>query len=125
MVLDNIAQGAGALVVPGAAADAAVLGRGDLDAVDSRGVQIGSNSALAKAVRSGSNRFLAQVVVDPEHLGLVEHAQHLPIQRPGRNEVVPERLFDHDPRMRVLQAVQSRCLELAGDRRENRGAVER
>ena len=119
MVLDEVSQGTRTLVVPGAAADATVLGRGDLDAVDKVAVPDRLEQRVGKAqCDQVLNRLLAEVVVDPEHLGLVEHAQHLPIQRAGRLEVVPERLFDHDPRMRVLQAVQSRCLELAGDRGE-------
>src|SRR5438067_11708635 len=93
MVLDEIAQGARALVVPGAAADAAVLGGGDLDAVDEVAVPDRLEQRVSEAQSDQVlNRLLAEIVVDPEYLGLVEHAQHLPVQRAGRNEVVAERL---------------------------------
>jgi glucose-6-phosphate dehydrogenase assembly protein OpcA len=76
----QVAQGAGALVVPGPAADAAVLGGGDLDAVDEVAVPDRLEQRVGKAhCDQVLNRLLSEVVVDPEYLGLVEHAQHLPV----------------------------------------------
>ncbi|MCY1242489.1 hypothetical protein D9M72_554520 [compost metagenome] len=40
------------------------------------------------------DRFLAQVVVDPEHSIRREHRLHDVIKLPGGLEVVPERLLD-------------------------------
>ena len=48
------------------------------------------------------DRLLAQVVIDPEHLRLVEHLEHLRVELARRRQVVAERLLDHDPRLGVL-----------------------
>ena len=78
MVLDQVAQRAGALVVAGAAADPDVLGRGDLHVVDEVPVPDGLEQRVGEPERHQVlDGLLAQVVVDPEHLGLVEHVEHL------------------------------------------------
>jgi hypothetical protein len=41
---------------------------------------------------------LAQEVVDPEDLGLVEHGVQALVERARRGQVVPERLLDDQPR---------------------------
>ena len=67
----------GAVVVAGAAADADVLGGGDLDVVDVVAVPQRLEHAVREAEREHVlDRLLAQVVVDAEHLALVEHCEH-------------------------------------------------
>ncbi len=73
-----------AVVVARAPADAHVLGRRDLDVVD----EVAVPDRLEHAVREPErqhvlDRLLPQVVVDPVDLRLVEHRQHLAVQRPA------------------------------------------
>ena len=68
VVLDDVAGGADAVVVAGAAADADVLGHGDLHVVDVVGVPDRLEHLVGEAQRQDVlDRLLAQVVVDPEH----------------------------------------------------------
>ena len=81
MVLDQVAQRAGVVVVPGAAADPDVLGGGDLDVVDVVAVPDRLEQRVGEPQRHQVlDGLLAQVVVDPEHLRLVEDLQHLGVQ---------------------------------------------
>ena len=78
VVLDQVAQRARLVVVAGAAADADVLGGGDLDVVDVVAVP----DRLEHRVREPEGQqvldgLLAQVVVDAEDLALVETASTL------------------------------------------------
>ena len=75
VVLDQVAQRAGLVVVAGAGADADVLGGGDLHVVDVVAVPQRLEHAVGEAERHHVlHRLLAQVVVDAEDLGLLEHA---------------------------------------------------
>ena len=77
VVLDQVAQRAGLVVVAGAGADADVLGRGDLHVVDVVAVPQRLEHAVGEAERQHVlDGLLAQVVVDAEDLRLVEDAQH-------------------------------------------------
>ena len=68
MVLDHVAGGADAVVVAGAAADADVLGHGDLHVVDVVAVPDRLEQLVGEAQRQHVlDGLLAQVVVDPEH----------------------------------------------------------
>ena len=68
VVLDDVAGGADAVVVARAAADADVLGHGDLHVVDVVGVPDRLEHLVGEAQRQQVlDRLLAQVVVDPEH----------------------------------------------------------
>ena len=74
MVLHHVAQRAGLLVVAGARADAFFLGDRDLHVVDVLLIE----QRLEDAVREAQHQdvldgFLAEVVVDPVDLPLVEH----------------------------------------------------
>ena len=67
VVLDHVARGADAVVVAGAAADADVLGHGDLHVVDVVGVPDRLEHGVGEAHRQDVlDRLLAEVVVDPE-----------------------------------------------------------
>src|SRR5660398_20466 len=65
VVLDDVSRGADAVVVARAAADADVLGHGDLHVVHVLGVPDGLKQLIGKAQRQKIlHRLLAQVVVD-------------------------------------------------------------
>ena len=70
MVLDDIACRPDPVVVPGPAADADVLGHGDLHVGDVVAVPEGFEQFVGETHRQHVlHRLLAQVVVDAEHLG--------------------------------------------------------
>ena len=119
MVLDQVAERAGALVVAGAPPDPDVLGGSDLNVVDVVTVPDRLEQDVGEPQRQQVlDRLLAQVVVDAEDLRLLEHLEQLGIELACRSEVVAERLLDHDPRARVLDRVEAGGAELAGDQRE-------
>ena len=98
MVLDHVAGDADAVEVAGPAADADVLGHGDLDVVDVVVVPDRLEQLVGEPQRHQVlHRLLAQVVVDPEHRRRGEDAGDDPVQLPGAGQVVPERLLDHHP----------------------------
>ena len=104
VVLDQVAQRAGALVVAGAPPDPDVLGGSDLDVVDVVAVPDRLEQRVGEPQRHQVlDRLLAEVVVDPEDLRLVEHLEHLRVELARRGEVVAERLLDHDPASRALE----------------------
>ena len=128
MVLDQVAQGAGLVVVAGAGADADVLGGGDLDALHVRAVP----ERLEDHVREPQDQhvldgLLAQVVVDAVDLRLVEDGEQPPVQLERGLEVRAERLLDDDPHLGVVAPVEAVLAErLADDGEERRrgGQVE-
>ena len=78
MVLDEVAQRPGPFVVPGAAADPDVLGGGDLDVIDVVAVPDRLKQRVGEAQRHQVlDRLLAEVVIDPEDLGLLEDLEQL------------------------------------------------
>src|SRR5690242_12974179 len=96
VVLHHVAQGAGVLVVAGAALDADRLGDRDLHVVD----VLRAPDRLPQAVGEAEcqdvlHGLLAQVVVDAEDLILGKDLEYLGIEYPGTGQVVPERLLDH------------------------------
>jgi hypothetical protein len=62
--------------------------------------------------------FLAQVVVDAEHLGLVEHCADRFVDRGGRLQRMADGLFQHDARLVVGQAGDA---QVVGDGHEQLG----
>ena len=115
VVLDQVAQRARVVVVAGAAADAEVLGGGDLDVVDVVAVP----DRLEHAVREPERQhvldgLLAEVVVDPEDLRLVEHAQHLAVELARLGQLRAERLLDHHAHLGLaVDLVQAVLAQLA------------
>ena len=63
------------------------------------------------------HRLLAEVVVDPEHLRLVEDLAHRATELTGARQVVPDRLLEHDPRLLPEAALA----DPADDRRDGGG----
>ena len=80
--------------------------------------QIGSKRPLAKR-KDVLRRLLAEEVVDPEDLVLVEDLVQLAVQLPGRREVGTEGLLHDDPaaldQVRVLEQVDHRQGSLGWD----------
>ena len=73
MVLHHVAQRAGLLVVAGPRADAFRLGDGDLHVIDVLLVEQRLEEAVGEPQdQDVLDRFLAEVVIDPEDLPLVE-----------------------------------------------------
>ena len=119
MVLHEVAQRAGRVVVAGARADPDVLRARDLDVVDVVPVP----DRLEHHVREPERHhvldgLLAQVVVDPEDLTLAEHVGDDALERARRLEVDAERLLDDHAHVDLLVAVQPGRLELLDDHRE-------
>ncbi len=130
MVLDDVARRADAVVVPGPAADADVLGHGDLHVVDVVGVPDRFEHLVREPQRQEVlDGLLAQVVVDAEHGVLVEHLGDDGVQLARAGQVVTERLLDDDATPRaLLRRRQPVLLELAhhgGERAGRDRQVER
>ncbi len=97
MVLDDVARRADAVVVAGTAADADVLGHGDLHVVDVVGVPDRFVELVGEAQRQDVlDRLLAEVVVDAEHgVGREDRLDDV-VQLARRLQVAAERLLDDD-----------------------------
>ena len=128
VVLDDVAERAGALVIASAAFNSQFLGDRDLDRVHVLVVpdrlEDGVGEAEGEDVLNG---LLAQVVVDPEDLVLVEDGLHLGVQRSSGLQVGPERLLDHDPPPGPLRRFghrgRAQVRHDQRERRRRRGAV--
>ena len=99
MVLHHVAQRPDALVEPAPPFDAELLGHGDLHAAHVVAVP----DRLEERVGEPEHQqvldgLLAQVVVDPEDVGLGEPPVEQGVELLGRGQVAPERLLDHHPR---------------------------
>ena len=105
MVLHHVAQRTG-LVVEGAALfHAQVFCDGDLDVGNVLAPPDRFEQRVAEAQRKQVlYRGLSQVVVDAEHLVFVQHLAHRRVDRLVRGQVVAQRLFEHHPRVRAVQA---------------------
>ena len=120
MVLDHVPGGADPVVVAGAAAEADVLGHGDLHAVDVVAVPDRLIERVGEAQRQDVlHRLLAEVVVDAEHRFLGEHAVDHFVEFDGALQVVAEWLLDHHPAPLVLfRGGQSGTFQLLAHHRE-------
>ena len=97
MVLEDVAQHAGLLVVAGAVPDADRLGHGDLHVVDVVAVPQRLEDGVGEAKdQDVLDRLFAQVVVDAVDLALVEDLVHLAVERLRAGQVAAERLLDDD-----------------------------
>ncbi len=129
VVLDDVTGGADAVVVTGPAADADVLGHRDLDVVDVRPVPDRLVHLVGEAQRQYVlDGFLAQVVVDAEHLVRLEHVVHERVQLTRARQVAPERLLDDrappGPLGCLRQPVLLQLLDDLGEELRRHGEVE-
>ena len=115
---DDIAERPDRIVEVTAVRDAEVLGHGDLHAVDVVAVPHGLEHRVHEAqVEDLLEAHLAEVVVDPEDLRLVDVLVQVGGEGPRRLEVVAERLLDDDPAVLGETGVR----EALHDRREQAG----
>ena len=97
MVLDHVAQRPGRVVEAAAIVDAEGLRHGDLDGADIVAVPQRLEYRIGEPrVEDVLHRLLAHVMVDTEDRPFGEMLAQGLIQRPGRLEVVAERLFDDE-----------------------------
>ena len=100
VVLDHVADRAGFFVEGAATLHAEVLGHRDLHALDAIAVPDRLEELVGEPERQDvEDRFLAQVVVDPEDPRFVERRVEDAIELAGGFFIVTERLFDHDARV--------------------------
>ena len=120
VVLDDVTGGADAVVVAGAAADADVLGHGDLHVVDEGPVPDRLEHRVGEAERQDVlDGLLAEVVVDAEDLVRGEDLFDDRVEVLGRLQVVAERLLDDRAPPGAARLVgQPVLLQLLDDHRE-------
>ena len=123
MVLDDVPGCADSVVVAGSAADAHVLGHGDLHVGDVVGVpnrlEHHVGEAQGKDVLHG---LLAQIVVNAEDRIRLEDFGDHPVKLLGGSEVVAKGLLDDDAAPSPLRGVgESRLGQLASHLREGLG----
>ena len=98
MVRHHVAQRAGGVVETAAMADAEPFIDGDLDMIDVIAIPDRLEHAVGEAQHQDVlHRLLAEIMIDPVDLVLVDQFQQFAVQRLGRGEVGAERLFDHQP----------------------------
>ena len=116
MVLDDVADGAGLVVVAGALADALLLRDGDQDRLHQGAVPDRLEERVGEAEREHVlDGVLGQVVVDAEDLLFLERRGELGVQLLRRSQVVAQRLFDHDPARIVLPGREAGFAERGDD----------
>jgi len=99
VVLDDVADDAELVKVSAAPARAQVLLEGKLHRLDVGGAPDGLKELVAPAERGDvENHLLAEVVVKPEELALVEVPRRQLVELLERLRVAPERLLNHQPR---------------------------
>ena len=117
MVLEDVADRPGLLVVPGASLTPEGLGDGDLDVVDELAVPDGLEDAVREPQRQHVlDGLLAEVVVDAEDLFLGEGAADPRGDIPCGCEVMPERLLDDQARPALCGAALADGLDDHGHR---------
>ena len=115
MVHDHVAQRPDRVVEVSAGLYAERLGHGDLDGLDVRPVpQRLEDRVREPQIEDLLDPHLAEVVVDPTQLRLVDVLVQVGGQRPSRGEVVSERLLDHHPG-RLRQARLREALDHGGE----------
>ncbi len=98
VVLDQVTQRTGVVVVAGAGADAEILRHGDLNVVDVVAVPKRLEHAVGEPERQHVlHRLLAEIVVDAEDLVLLEDREHAPVELASLLERGTEGLLDDHP----------------------------
>jgi len=76
---------------------------------------MGSNIELQTEHQDVLHRLLAEIMVDPEYLLLVERLQHRSVERARRGEIAPEWLFDDDARPSLVRVREAATAKLTDD----------
>src|SRR3954451_23259335 len=125
MVLEDVADCAGVLVVAGPGLDADRLGHRHLDVVDELAIPDRLEDPVREAEREHVlHGLLAEVVVDPEDLLLAEVLEQGRGQLLRRLEVVAERLLDHEARPAAIVSPLAERLDDRGESGRRHGEVE-
>ena len=103
-------------------ADAEFLVDRDLHVVDVVAIPDRLEHAVGEAQHQDVlDGLLAEIVIDPVDLVLVDDLQQFAVQRLRRGQVGAERLFDHQPPPAAVLLQHAGAAELAGDRQEGVG----
>ncbi len=124
VVLHHVPDGARLVVVGPAPADADLLGHRDLDVIDMGAVPQRLEQPIGEAQHHQVlHRLLAEIMIDPIDLLLGERPADGGIDLMGRGQVVPDGLFQDQPRDRRDQPGRRRDWSATGTKRS--GAVAR
>src|SRR6185503_1984168 len=122
MIRDHVAQRAGFFVVTGAAADAALLSRSDLNVFDVIAIPDRFKHRVSKTkYEDVLNCVFTEVVIDAIDLILFEDFSNRHVQRLRRLEVAPERFLDDDATPLLVFVSEARFAKTLHDGREQRG----
>ena len=117
MVGNHVAQRAGGVIEAAAMADAEFFIDGNLDMVDMIAIPDRLEHPVGKAQHQDVlDGFLAEIVIDPVNLLLVDELEQFSVQRFRRGEISAERLFDHEPPPRAVFSQHAGSTELLADR---------
>ena len=109
------------LVITGASADAEGFRAGDLDEVDVVAMPDGLEQGVGEAEDQNIlHGLLAEVMVDPEHLLLVERTEHRLVERARRGEIASKGLFHDDARPAFVPVGEAAVAEVIDDIRHGR-----
>lgn len=115
MVLQHVTERTGFVVVVGTSGNARLFRHGNLHVIDVIAVPERLDERVGEAEHQEIlDRFLAQIMINPVNLFLVEGVVQQPVQLPGAVDVFAEGLFHHDP-MQTAWPVQSGLLEPLDD----------
>ena len=124
MVLHHVAQGAGVVVERPAFFHPQVLGHRDLDIGDVLAPPQGLEQRIAKPHgKQVLHRWLAQVVVDTEHLPLGQHLPHRLVDGPVGRQVMAQGFFQHHAHIRAVEPHRRDLLHDAGEQAGGGGQV--
>ena len=120
MVRHHVAQRAGRVIETAAVADAEFFVDGDLHMIDVIAIPDRLEHAVGEAQHQDVlDGFLAEVVIDPIDLVLVDDFEQFVVQRFGRGKIGSERFFDHQPPPCAVFLLQhAGAAEFAADRRK-------
>ena len=102
VVLHHVAQCAGGVVIAGAAFDAQGLGNGDLHMIDMGGIPHRLEQGIGKAQgHEVLHRLFAEIMIDAIDVLFEENPADRIIDGARRAQILAQRLFDHDARLRT------------------------
>src|SRR6478672_10308777 len=100
MILNDVAQTSRSLVERPAPVHAELLGERDMNARDVVAIPDGLEKGVRDTkVENVHDRFLPQIVIDPEDGVLGEHGARHRVELARRGEIAPERFFYDDARI--------------------------